>query len=134
MIYIILLIAMLYCHVLDDFCLQGILASLKQKSWWEENYPNKLYKYDYIISLFIHAFSWTCSIHIPLFIYGAIFGICGCNWLISATLFISSLLIHAYVDNLKANKKKINLCIDQLVHIVQITALLGAYIGIGGIK
>ena len=42
---------MLYCHILDDFCLQGILASLKQKSWWEENYPNKLYKYDYIISL-----------------------------------------------------------------------------------
>lgn len=42
MIYIILLIAMLYCHILDDFCLQGILASLKQKSWWEENYPNKI--------------------------------------------------------------------------------------------
>jgi len=26
-------IAMLFCHVIDDYFLQGCLASLKQKAW-----------------------------------------------------------------------------------------------------
>ena len=27
---------MLFMHVLDDFRLQGIMAEMKQKSWWEK--------------------------------------------------------------------------------------------------
>ena len=30
---IFMLISMLFCHIIDDYCLQGILASMKQKSW-----------------------------------------------------------------------------------------------------
>ena len=56
---VILLLSMIFCHIVDDYYLQGFLASAKQKSWWEKNLPNKLYKNDYIIALFEHAFSWT---------------------------------------------------------------------------
>ena len=54
--YILLLIGMLFFHIVDDYYLQGFLASAKQKSWWEKNNPNPLYKNDYIIALVEHAF------------------------------------------------------------------------------
>ena len=62
---IIILLIMLFLHIVDDYYLQGILTKLKQKSWWEENAPNKLYKHDYIIALIEHAFSWTFMIMLP---------------------------------------------------------------------
>jgi hypothetical protein len=73
--YIVLLIGMLFFHIADDYYLQGFLASAKQKSWWEKNYPNPLYKNDYIIALVEHAFSWTVMIHIPIIIYNMVFNV-----------------------------------------------------------
>ena len=29
-------ISMIFMHILDDYCLQGILASMKQKEWWRK--------------------------------------------------------------------------------------------------
>ena len=60
------LVLMLFAHIVDDFYLQGILAQLKQKGWWKENAPHKLYKYDYIIALIIHALSWAIMIALPI--------------------------------------------------------------------
>jgi len=37
-----------------------------------------------------------------------------------AIAFVINLTIHAFVDDLKANKKKINLIVDQSIHISQI--------------
>lgn len=31
-----LILTMIFMHIIDDYCLQGILASMKQKSWWTE--------------------------------------------------------------------------------------------------
>lgn len=31
------LLAMVFCHIVDDYYLQGWLASAKQRKWWEEN-------------------------------------------------------------------------------------------------
>lgn len=36
--------------------------------------------------------------------------------------FIINMSIHAIIDDLKANRKKINLIVDQAIHIVQIVA------------
>ena len=49
---------MILLHVIDDFHLQGILASMKQKEWWkkQEGYKD-LYKDDYITALMIHSIS-----------------------------------------------------------------------------
>ena len=41
---------MIFCHIVDDYYLQGILASMKQRKWWEEHYPQKSYNYDYIMA------------------------------------------------------------------------------------
>lgn len=52
--YFIILITMIFCHIVDDYYLQGWLASAKQKSWWKKNAPDDLYKHDYLMALFMH--------------------------------------------------------------------------------
>ena len=104
------LLSMIFLHIVDDYYLQGILASMKQKSWWEKNSPQPLYKYDYVVALLMHSLSWAFMIMIPTIIGG-----CFIWW-----LFLINIVIHFIVDHLKANLKKINLIQDQSIHIVQI--------------
>lgn len=111
---IFILIWMLFMHIVDDYYLQGILASMKQKIWWQkqEGYCDK-YKHDYIIALIMHAFSWAFMITVPLIIIGA-------NQIVLSITIMINTIIHAIVDDLKANKKKINLVADQSIHVTQI--------------
>ena len=106
---------MIFMHIIDDYKLQGILASFKQKQWWKENAPDKLYEYDYIWALLIHSFSWSFMIMLPI-AYVMNFNITG----LFSIVFIANVLIHAFVDDLKANRKKINLIQDQTFHLIQI--------------
>ena len=110
-----ILLTMIFCHIVDDYCLQGWLASAKQKSWWEKNAPDDLYKNDYKMALFMHSFSWSFMIMFAPTVYTIIVG---GTWY--PTLYIVNLIIHFIVDDLKANKKKINLIQDQCIHIIQI--------------
>lgn len=106
---------MIFMHVIGDYNLQGWLASAKQKEWWEKNSPHKLYRNDYIWALIMHAFSWTFMIMLPIavdyyFYIDNTFIVIFCvNW-----------IIHAIVDDLKANAKVINLWVDQIIHLAQI--------------
>lgn len=112
---IFVLLAMIFLHIIDDYKLQGILASMKQKKWWEEQKEyKKLYKYDYIPALIEHSFSWTFMIMFPI----AIVLHFDIGWW--AIAYVVNMIVHAFVDNLKANKFKINLVIDQTIHIAQI--------------
>ena len=108
-----ILLTMIFLHIIDDYCLQGILAQMKQKKFWKEQAPDELYKYDYIWALIMHAFSWTFMIMLPLIFVSPISPA-------FYVIFVVNLAIHAYVDNLKANKHKINLWQDQLIHLAQI--------------
>ena len=109
-------LTMIFMHVLDDYCLQGILASMKQKEWWRKNEQYKeQYRYDYIVALIMHSFSWAFMTMLPIafvmkFELTALFMIC----------FFANVAAHAVVDDLKANKRKINLWVDQSIHIAQI--------------
>lgn len=114
---ILLLLCMIFCHIIDDYYLQGCLASMKQKEWWNKNVPQELYKHDYLMALFMHSFSWAFMITLPLTIYTFIVG---GTWKIG--LFLANIYVHFYTDNLKANKKEINLIQDQLIHIGQIVS------------
>lgn len=120
------LVAMFFFHIIDDYYLQGILASLKQKKWWENKAPQKLYKYDYIMALAMHSLSWSFMIMLPLAIY---------SQLNISAVFLFALctnaIIHGFVDNLKANKFKINLIADQAIHMVQIIVTFLAYMNLG---
>ena len=97
--YIVLVSWMIFMHVFADFCLQGILANLKQRSWWEQNCPDEMYKDDYMIALVLHSFSWSFCIQLPILIYtwGNI------NWVYAVMLLVNT-FIHELVDNLKANE------------------------------
>ena len=109
---------MIFCHILDDFCFQGWLASAKQKEWWEKNAPEPLYRFDYICALIMHSVSWSFVITVPLKVYSTAMHF-GNGWIL-AIMFLVNSAIHAIIDDLKANKKKINLVIDQSLHIIQI--------------
>lgn len=112
-----ILISMIFLHIVDDYYLQGWLASAKQKQWWSKNAPRKLYKYDYIWALIMHSFSWSFMIMLPIAIYNKF------DFTFSYfILFCLNLTIHAIVDDLKANKLQINLWTDQIIHIFQIIA------------
>lgn len=108
-----ILFVMIFAHIVDDYYLQGILASLKQKTWWENQKSYKpMYKYDYIVALIMHAFSWSFMISLPILQFGFT------KWIVVA--IILNTIIHGIVDDLKANKHKINLIVDQSIHIIQI--------------
>lgn len=119
-IYILLLPIMIFCHIVDDFYLQGILAKMKQKKWWEENYPDKLYENDYKVALAAHGFSWSFMVHLPILIWGMIY----LNNIAFIITYFFNLLFFAYyhskIDNKKANKYEINLKTDQIFHLEQI--------------
>ena len=109
------LLLMIFLHIVDDYYLQGILANMKQKQWWQDNAPASLYRYDYIVALMMHSMSWAFMIMLPIamrmsFDVNELFvGV----WIVNA-------IIHGVVDDLKANKHKINLIQDQSTHIIQI--------------
>lgn len=109
------ILAMLFCHVFDDYCLQGVLASMKQRGWWEQNAPERMYRHDYIVALIMHAISWSFMIMLPIAVYYRFqineFFVYG---------FVTNVIVHAVIDDWKANKKWINLVVDQMAHLGQI--------------
>ena len=128
---ILLLLTMIFLHIVDDYYLQGWLASAKQKSWWEKNAPDKLYKHDYIMALFMHSFSWTFMIMIVPTIYLLVTSNINNVSLEVVMIFIGNLGVHMMTDDAKANKKEINLIQDQINHLVQIIVTWGAMVVFG---
>lgn len=109
-------LAMIFCHIIDDYKLQPpLLNQLKQRSWWKDNAPDTLYRYDYLIALTMHSFSWTFMVMLPVAVYHGLS--LDAPFLV---LFAVNMLLHGFIDDLKANHKKINLITDQLLHIGQI--------------
>lgn len=117
---LILIPIMIFCHVVDDYYLQGWLASAKQKKWWEENAPDSLYKNDYKVALLVHSFSWAFSINLPVLVYALLTQVLSSIIIPYFILLGVNVIIHCVVDNLKANKLKINLLTDQIIHLIQI--------------
>ena len=124
-----LLFLMLLCHIIDDFVLQSLcLSNLKQREWWEKNAPDPMYKYDYITALGIHALSWAIMINLPIILFLSV-----SNLALGISVFGNG-AIHYIVDNLKANKHKINLGVDQGIHIIQVIITWVIFLTITSIK
>lgn len=108
----VILVLMLLGHLVADYTLQGWLADGKQKSWWTKicggEIPDK-YKHDYIAALVCHSLYWSIFVCSPFY--------ASSHFLLAIIL---NTTVHAIVDDLKANQKRINLIQDQLIHIVQI--------------
>lgn len=124
--YLITIIVMIMLHIIADYNIQGWLAQSKQRKYWTDLFPNinkiddPTHKYinDYKMCLAMHSFSWAFCIMLPILIHKVNF--------LTIIIFALNVVVHYYVDDLKANKLKINLVEDQLFHIAQIiiTALL----------
>ena len=116
---------MIFLHIVADFNMQGILAKMKQKEWWDEQTEDELYKNDYIVALLAHGLSWSFVVHLPIIVTVAL-----CDKYLSVAGLLISLLahaaIHAGVDHDKANRHIINLAVDQFLHLVQIFGIWGA--------
>lgn len=113
---IFILCTMIFLHIIDDYVLQApCLCNLKQKSFWEKNAPQAMYKNDYLCALLMHGLSWSFMIMLP--IAAAINFNAGINFFL---MFVINAIFHAAIDDLKANKYRINLITDQSYHVFQI--------------
>ena len=117
------LVLMLLGHLVADYTLQGWLADGKQKIWWENLFKNcgrnvnmAKYRFDYIAALVCHALYWSIFICAPFY---------ASSWFLAA--IVLNTVAHAVIDDLKANKFKINLIQDQLLHLGQILITFGAF-------
>ena len=121
-------------HIFADFNLQGLLAHFKIKTWWIKECPSTelylKYKYDYVISGIIHAFFWSCFTFLPI-LYLTLYDVferIEIPFIGNTPIFVLAIIwiiivntgIHYFIDDLKANKRKINLWQDQLTHVAQI--------------
>lgn len=115
-----ILIAMLFMHIIADYNLQGVLASMKQKAYWK-GHGNYRSKYDYIPALLAHAFSWAFCIMLPLAVAGYPPGT------VFYVMLVINTIVHAAVDHAKANLGVLNLIEDQAIHMVQIVITLAIF-------
>lgn len=126
-----MLLAMLFMHIVADYYLQGILAKMKQKSWWKEQVPDldkTRYRNDYLVALVEHAFSWSCCVlalpalvwHVP-------------GWLLLPLVAVNTCM-HAIVDDGKANAMVFSLLEDQLLHVGQVLMSWGLILLMRGLS
>lgn len=124
--FLFILMSCVFCHIVDDYYLQGCLANMKQKSWWEgmfrDDRDRRLYGHDYIMALACHAMSWSFMIMVPLMVLAPH------RHLFYVTVWIWNSILHAAADNAKANWKCINLVEDQLLHFVQILGTVAMWL------
>ncbi len=113
------LLLMVMLHIIADYLVQtDFIARFKQKKEWEKSFKdisldkNNKYKYDYIAILLVHAFSWSFVTFLPIILIS--------NVTIFSIAIVINTIIHAIIDDLKANKYKINLLADQALHLLQI--------------
>ena len=115
-----LFILVLLLHFIADFNLQigAKLHDMKQKSWWKEQlksvsaYEARNYRHDWICALFIHSFVWSVVTFLPLIFRVNTAGAVAC--------VVVNTIVHAYIDNAKANGRVLNLIEDQVGHLIQI--------------
>ena len=113
-----LLLITLLLHFITDFTLQGCLADMKQKRWWDMlskdvDSSKRRYEHDWICGLVCHALYWTLATFSPLLLTME-------NLWMIVFVVAANTAIHAIVDHLKCNRYVINLWQDQLLHLAQI--------------
>lgn len=130
----------LLMHFIYDFHIQGILAEMKQKSWWS-NECNKYhvpffnYRNDYKMALIVHSVECALFTMLPLIVDMLISERTGHlqnSWILFLPCVLLLTVSHYLIDDKKANELKINLVQDQLYHITFILiSCLGAFPIIG---
>lgn len=121
-IMIAVLVGMILCHLLADYPLQGWLAQSKAKNYWANGPESN--RRDWVAALTCHAAMWGILIMIPIVIASKME--LGWFWMVLPV----NIVLHIFVDHMKANKQTINLIEDQTLHSVQIIGTWGVWAGI----
>lgn len=128
----VLLLLMVLAHIVEDFHIQGIMAQMKQKSWWYDQFAKASYEQpdrdmgdimgtygrDYLVALFLHGLEWAICVSIPVIFYQ--------DFALSTYMLFAitaMAVMHAVIDHLKCNLYTINLVEDQAFHIMQVFVL-----------
>lgn len=69
-----IVILMIFCHLIDDYFLQGKFSYLKQKSWWikacnDDGLSIDKYKNDYKMALLEHSLEWSIAILLRQYLF-----------------------------------------------------------------
>ena len=125
-----ILALMVLAHHIADYTLQGVLASLKQKTWWDAQMPDvkpdrrRKYRNDYKAALVCHSLYWSLIICLPLVAFdGPIYAI----------MSLAQAAMHYVVDDAKANRGRLNLVQDQALHSLQILSVWIAWLVMRGV-
>ena len=120
-IYIAVFLLMILGHLIADYPLQGWLAQAKHREYWQR--ASSKYKYDYLAALAGHSTMWGIIVFLPvLYFWGDYL-----HWYQYLNL-VQLICFHFVIDDLKANRGKINLIQDQFFHFCQIClAYLGCF-------
>lgn len=108
---------MVLAHLVADYTLQGCLASLKQKKWWQDQMEDvkperrRKYRNDYKAALVCHSLYWSLIVCLPLAML---------NSPVYAIMALVHGALHYVIDDAKANRNMLNLVQDQLLHEFQI--------------
>lgn len=107
----------LFClglHLFADYTLQGVLAQMKQVSWWRKQTDDPMYKHDWACAMFCHALYWTLVTFAPVIYLWP-----GSSIKLAVLLALNT-AAHFAIDTLKANSHQLNLWHDQAFHLLQI--------------
>ena len=109
-------------HVVADFNvqIQGRLNDFKCREWWEKNAPDSAYRFDYVCALWLHGMCWAGITFLPVLLLGDFSKMQ--EWYVCAVIVNAT--IHAIIDSVKANNRKMNLWADQICHVVQMVGTL----------
>ena len=119
---ILVFLACLFAHYIADYILQtNFVARFKCKETWALEYPQAIYRNDYKAMLVVHSLSWSIVTFLPLYL------MVNNNAKLYLGVIVINTIIHYIVDDLKANKKKISLIVDQLIHLIQILLTIAIY-------
>lgn len=109
-------IFMIFAHIVADFYIHGVVNSAMSKDWWLRNQPGIRNRYDYIVFVVLHSIFWTFSILFPI-AYKLNFAF---SWFYTIA-FVLNAVLHGFADNIRINHKEINLIVQEIVHLWQIT-------------
>lgn len=113
-----LFLFMVFLHIIADYLVQNdFMAKYKQVKNWEPYIKDGHYKNDFWVVLAVHAFSWAFITFLPLLFYTH-------SVPFFASILFTNTIVHIFIDDLKCNLFKINLIVDQLLHLAQILITL----------
>jgi len=123
---ILIFFEMVFLHFIADYQVQGILASMKQKSWWVSQFPNRSefersrYKNDYKAAMLAHSFEWSFIVLIPMLVEVIKSDYKPINIIYYSLILLTNIFYHYIIDNGKANERNLNLIEDQILHLIAI--------------